>query len=193
MIEYLNGQLIELNPAHVVIDVNGVGYFVHISLNTYAALHGQRQVKLNIHQVIREDAHLLYGFHTTDERELFRMLISVSGVGANTGILFLSSLSVNEIKLAIVSADINRLKSIKGVGLKTAQRLIIDLKDKLEKEPISSDIFNLPNNTVREEALSAMVTLGFVKKNAEKIVDKIMREDPAKSVEQIIKDALKQM
>jgi Holliday junction DNA helicase RuvA len=193
MIEYLSGLIIELNPAHVVIDINGVGYYVHVSLNTYTALHGHKNIKLYTHQVIREDAHLLYGFHNQDERELFRMLISVSGVGANTGVLFLSSLNVNEIKAAIVSADVNKLKSVKGIGLKTAQRIVVELKDKLEKEPVSGDIFLSINNTAREEALSALVTLGFVRKNAEKAVDKIVRENPEKSVEQIIKDALKQM
>ncbi len=193
MIEYLNGQIIEVNPAHVIVDLGGVGYYVHISLNTFAVLNGQLSAKIYTHQVIREDAHLLYGFHSVDERELFRMLISVSGVGANTGILFLSSLSVAEIKQAIVTADVNRLKSVKGIGLKTAQRLVVELKDKLEKEPISGDFFGSLNNTLREEALSALVTLGFVKKNAEKIVDKIIKENPEKSVEQIIKDALRQM
>ncbi|MDA3929148.1 MAG: Holliday junction branch migration protein RuvA [Prolixibacteraceae bacterium] len=197
MLEYLNGQLIELNPAHTVIDINGIGYFIHISVNTYSALSGQKKAQLYIHEHIREDAHSLYGFHNLDERELFRMLISVSGVGANTGILFLSSLSVAELKFAILSGDVNKLKSVKGIGLKTAQRLIVELKDKLEKEPdsanFSSDIFRGINNTAREEALSALVTLGFVRKNAEKAIDKILRTDPEKAVEQLIKDALKQM
>lgn len=197
MIEYLNGQIIELNPAHVVLDLSGIGYFVHISLNTYSALSGQKQVRLYIHEVIREDTHSLYGFHSFEERELFRMLISVSGVGSNTGILFLSSLPVNEIRMAIISGDVNKLKSVKGVGLKTAQRLIVDLKDKLERIPLSgqfsADIFRGMNNTVREEALSALVTLGFVRKNAEKVIDKVLQSDPEKQVEQLIKDALKQM
>jgi len=193
MIEYLFGQLVELNPAFAVIELSGMGYYVHVSLNTFTALKGNKTAKLFIHEVIREDAHLLYGFHNHDERELFRMLISVSGVGANTGILFLSSLSVNEIKTAIVSGDVDRLKSVKGIGLKTAQRIIVELKDKLAKEPVSNDIFNSMNNTTREEALSALVTLGFIKKSAEKAVDGILRGNPEKTVEQIIKDALKQM
>ena len=193
MIEYLNGHLIELNPAHVVVDISGIGYFVHVSLNTFTSLRDSKNVKLFIHEVIREDAHLLYGFHDTDERELFRLLISVSGVGANTGILFLSSLTVSEIKSAIVSGDVERLKSVKGIGLKTAQRIIVELKDKLTKEPLSGDIFTTLNNTTREEALSALVTLGFMKKNAEKVIDGILKVNPEKTVEQIIKDALKQM
>jgi len=193
MIEYLFGQLVELNPAFAVIELGGTGYYVHVSLNTFTALKGTKTAKLYIHEVIREDTHSLYGFHDKEERELFRMLISVSGVGANTGILFLSSLTVNEIRAAIISGDVDRLKSVKGIGLKTAQRIIVELKDKLTKEPLSNDIFISMNNTTREEALSALVTLGFVKKNAEKVVDGILRGNPGKTVEQIIKDALKQM
>ncbi|HNW50497.1 MAG TPA: Holliday junction branch migration protein RuvA [Prolixibacteraceae bacterium] len=193
MIEYLNGQIEEINPAHVVIDVNGTGYYIPVSLYTYSAIKELKSVKLYIHEVIREDAHLLYGFHDRTERELFRLLISVSGVGANTGVLILSSLSSAEIKATIISGDADRLKSIKGIGLKTAQRIIVELKEKLSKEPVSNDIFNSMNNTTREEALSALVTLGFIKKNAEKVVDAILRANPGKTVEQIIKDALKQM
>jgi len=141
MIEYLFGQLVELNPAFAVIELGGTGYYVHVSLNTFTALKGTKTAKLYIHEVIREDTHSLYGFHDKEERELFRMLISVSGVGANTGILFLSSLTVNEIRAAIISGDVDRLKSVKGIGLKTAQRIIVELKDKLTKEPLSNDIF----------------------------------------------------
>jgi len=193
MIEYLNGQLVEINPAHAVLDVNGVGYFLHISINTYSALSGKNSVKLFIHEVIREDAHLLFAFFSDEERILFRHLISVSGVGANTGILMLSSLSPAEIQNAIISEDVNCLKSIKGIGLKTAQRIIIELKDKLTKQPVSADIFATLNNTTREEALSALVTLGFLKNNAEKAIDHIMKLHPERTVEQVIKDALKQM
>jgi Holliday junction DNA helicase RuvA len=193
MIEYLNGQIIELNPAHIVVDVNGVGYFAHISLATYTALQGKKQVHLHVHQIIKEDAHLLYGFANTDERFLFRMLVSVSGVGAGTGILFLSSLTADEIKSAIVSGNVEKLKSVKGVGLKTAQRIIIELKDKLAKESISTNIFSDTDNTMRDEALSALVTLGFVRKNAEKVVNDVLSKEPSLSVEQIIKSALKQM
>ena len=193
MIEYLNGQLNELNPAHIVVDINGVGYFVHISLNTYTALSGKKQTKIYIHEVIREDAHMLFGFYDFDERELFRKLISVSGVGANTGIVFLSSLKVDEIKAAIIAGDVNVLKSVKGIGLKTAQRIIVELKDKLAKDPVPANIFAVENNSTRQEALSALVTLGFVRKGAEKVVDKVIKNSPGISVEQIIKEALKQM
>jgi holliday junction DNA helicase RuvA len=193
MFEYLQGNLIEKNPAFIVLDVNGIGYSIHVSINTYSRIGNAQTAKLFVHQIVREDAHLLFGFADKDERELFRLLISVSGVGANTGILFLSSLSVNEIKTAIISGDIDRLKSVKGIGLKTAQRIVVELKDKLGKEPLSNDIFMNMNNTVREEALSALTTLGFMKKNAEKVIDSMLRLDPEKTVEQIIKDALKQM
>ena len=193
MIEYIKGDIIEQNPAHVIVENAGIGYYLHISLNTYTEINGKGAFKFFIHEIIREDAHILYAFHNKDERELFRHLISVSGVGANTGILILSSLSANEIRNAIISDDVNKLKAVKGIGLKTAQRLIVELKDKLIKEPVSSDIFVSLNNTTREEALSALVTLGFVKKNAEKAIDQILREHPEKSVEQVIKDALKQM
>ncbi|HPB04632.1 MAG TPA: Holliday junction branch migration protein RuvA [Prolixibacteraceae bacterium] len=193
MIEYLNGKLVEIFPTHVIVEVNGVGYHVHISLNTFTSLTGRTEAKVLIHEVIREDSHLLYGFFSSEERELFRMLISVSGVGASTGILFVSSLAVAEIKLAIISGDIEKLKSIKGVGLKTAQRIVVELKEKLAKEPVSNDIFSLPDNSNRLEALSALVTLGFARKEAEKTVDAVLRKNPEITVEQIIKDALKQM
>ena len=193
MIEYISGNIIELNPAHVVLDLNGIGYYISISINTYSALSGKKAVKLYIHEAIREDAHNLYGFYDLDERELFRNLISVSGVGVNTGIVFLSSLSTSELKSAIITGDVNRLKGVKGIGLKTAQRLIVELKEKLSKEPVSTDIFTTPSNTNREEALSALLTLGFAKKSAEKALDGALKANSGCSVEELIKVALKQM
>ncbi len=193
MIEYISGNIIELNPAHAVLDLNGIGYYVSISINTYTALSSKKAVKLYIHEVIREDAHNLFGFYDLDERELFRNLISVSGVGANTGIVFLSSLSPSELKTAIITGDVNRLKSVKGIGLKTAQRLIVELKEKLSKEPATADIFMSSNNTNREEALSALQTLGFAKKAAEKALDGALKANQGSSVEELIKVALKQM
>jgi holliday junction DNA helicase RuvA len=193
MIEYINGNIAEATPTYVIIDLHGMGYLLHISLTTYTALGGKKETKLFVHEVIREDAYTLYGFQSNSERELFRLLISVSGIGANTGMLFLSSMSPDELRVAIITGDIDKLKSVKGVGLKTAQRLVVELKDKLSKDPVLPDIFMLQNNTAREEALSALVTLGFGRKDAEKAVDKIVRAEPTKPVEQIIKDALKQM
>lgn len=193
MIEYIKGTIIEINPAHVVIDNQGIGYFINISLNTYSALSGKKEARVYIHEAIREDAHTLYGFIDMDERELFRMLVSVSGVGSSTGIVMLSSIAPKDLQTAIVSGDVNALKAVKGIGLKTAQRVIVELKDKLSKAPISGDIFVPANNTLREEALSALVTLGFNKKTVEKTIDKIMKSSPDLGVEEIVKNALTQM
>lgn len=194
MYEYLHGVIAELNPAYVVIDCSGVGYLVNISLQTYSAIDGQKEVKIFTHHVVREDAQLLYGFATREERELFRMLVSVSGVGANTARLILSSLSAGNVQKAIVQGDINTLKQIKGIGLKTAQRIIVDLKDKvLGKEAESPQIFASPNNTSRQEALSALVMLGFAKSSAEKVIDQLLASEGDHTAEGLIKAALKRL
>jgi len=193
MFEYIKGAVISLKPSHIILEANSVGYFVTISLNTYTRLNGQENIKLYVHQVIREDAHLLYGFATEVERELFRMLISVNGIGSNTAIMMLSSLSPDEIRNAILNENVNLLKSIKGIGVKTAQRVIIDLKDKVGKSPASEQIVVSADNTLRNEALSALVMLGFVKKPAEKELDKILAAQPNLSVENVIKLALKNL
>lgn len=193
MFEYIKGSVASLKPSHIVLEVNSIGYFVTISLNTYTQLNGVDSVKLFIHQVIREDAHQLYGFATEPERELFRMLISVSGIGANTAIMMFSSLSPDEISNSILNENVNLLKSIKGIGVKTAQRVIIDLKDKVGKSPISEQFVASADNTLRNEALSALVMLGFAKKPAEKELDKILAAQPNLSVENVIKLALKSL
>jgi len=193
MYEFIRGTIADLNPASVVIEAGGVGYFVNISLNTYSKINGKNEVRLLIHQVVREDAHLLFGFADNRERELFRNLISVSGVGANTAVMMLSSLTADEIISAVVSENIDALKSVKGIGVKTAQRIIIDLKDKFGKTPESGQILIPADNTTRNESLSALVMLGFAKKDAGKVVDKIIREDPAATVESVIKRALKRL
>jgi len=193
MFEYIKGTVDTLKPSHVILEANSVGYFITISLNTYTQLNGQDTIKLYTHQVIREDAHLLYGFATEAERELFRQLISVSGIGSNTAIMMFSSLSPEEIKNAILTENINLLKSIKGIGIKTAQRAIIDLKDKVGKSSVSEQIVSAADNTIRNEALSALVMLGFVKKPAEKELDKILAAQPNLSVESLIKLALKNL
>jgi len=187
MFEYIKGAVVTLKPSHIILEANSVGYFITISLNTYTQLNGKENVKLYIHQVIREDAHPLYGFSSEAERELFRMLISVSGIGSNTAIMMFSSLSPDEIRNAIL------LKSIKGIGIKTAQRVIIDLKDKVGKSPASEQIVSSADNTLRNEALSALVMLGFVKKSVEKELDKILSTQPNLSVESVIKLALKSL
>jgi Holliday junction DNA helicase RuvA len=193
MFEYIKGSVARLKPSHIVLEANSVGYFITISLNTYTQLNGMDTVKLFIHQVIREDAHQLYGFATESERELFRMLISVSGIGSNTAIMMFSSLSPDEISNAILNENVNLLKSIKGIGIKTAQRVIIDLKDKIGKSPISEQFVASADNTLRVEALSALVMLGFAKKPAEKELDKILAAQPNLSVENVIKLALKSL
>lgn len=193
MFEYIKGAVTTLKPSHIILEANSVGYFIHISLNTYTQLHGNETAKLYIHQVIREDAHLLYGFYAETERELFRMLISVSGIGSNTAIMMFSSLSPDEIRNAILTENVNLLKSIKGIGIKTAQRVIIDLKDKVGKSPASEQIVASADNTLRNEALSALIMLGFAKKPVEKELDKILTANPKQSVESVIKQALKSL
>ena len=193
MYEYIKGVVASLKPSHIVLEANSVGYMVRISLNTYTQLQGKESAKVYIHQVIREDAHLLYGFSGEAERELFRLLISVSGIGSNTAIMMFSSLSPDEINSAIVNENVTLLKSIKGIGIKTAQRVIIDLKDKVGKSPASEQIVASADNTLRNEALSALIMLGFAKKPAEKELDKILSTNPKQSVESVIKQALKSL
>ncbi len=192
MFEYIHGPLTGLTPANAVIEAGSVGYFIHISLNTYSKINGKEEVKLFLHQVIRDDAHLLYGFADKSERELFRFLISVSGIGSNTAMMMLSSLLPDEIRKAILEENVHLLKSVKGIGAKTAQRIIIDLKDKIGKSPASDKILmTTTDNQAREEALSALVMLGFPRKSVETELDKIIRANPGLTVEKMIKMALK--
>lgn len=183
----------EHSPAHAVVECGAMGYFINISLNTYTAIQALREVQLYLHQVVREDAHLLFGFADKGERDVFRHLISVSGVGVNTARMILSSASPDEVRAAIVAENVNILKSVKGIGLKTAQRVIIELKDKLSKEPVGENFLSLQNNTAREEALSALVMLGFAKAASQKVVDKLLSEQPSATVESVIKQALKML
>jgi holliday junction DNA helicase RuvA len=193
MYEFIRGAVANLNPASVVVDAGGIGYFINISLNTYSKISGKKEINLLIHQVVREDAHVLYGFAEKRERELFRNLISVSGVGASTAIMMLSSLNPDEIAAAVATGNVDVLKAVKGIGAKTAQRIIIDLKDKLGKMPESGQILISPDNTLQNEALSALVMLGFAKKDADKAVSKIIKDDPEATVERVIKTALKRL
>lgn len=193
MYEFIRGAVANLNPASVVVDAGGIGYFINISLNTYSKVSGKQEVQLLIHQVVREDAHVLYGFAERRERDLFRNLISVSGVGAGTAIMMLSSLNPDEIATAVATGNVDVLKAVKGIGVKTAQRIIIDLKDKLGKMPESGQILISPDNTLQNEALSALVMLGFAKKDADKAVSKIIKDDPEATVERVIKTALKRL
>lgn len=191
MITHLHGVLEEKTPASAVIDCGGIGYTLSISLNTYAQLPDKGSCRLFTHLAIREDAHVLYGFFNRDERELFRQLISVSGVGGNTALSVLSGLDSSGVKRTIQNGDVNTLKSIKGVGPKTAERIIVDLRDKVGKVELGELALGLPQNKQREEALTALVTLGFARNAAEKAIDKVTKAHGKElEVAEIIKHAL---
>jgi len=193
MYEYISGKIVESSPAHVVLENNGLGYFINISLNTYTAIKDLKETTLVIHENIREDAYTLYGFFDRNERAVFQLLISVSGIGSNTARMMLSSLPPEELRTAILTENTNQLKGIKGIGLKTAQRVIVDLKDKLGKNNADEKLFAGVDNTIREEALSALVMLGFARAASQKAIDKILSAQPDARVEQVIKQALKMM
>ena len=191
MFEYIKGSVTNLSPAGIIVEAGDIGYFIHISLTTYTQLHGSDKVKIFLHQVVREDAHILYGFFSESERELFRMLISVNGIGANTAIMMLSSHKPEELQHAILNENVGLLKNIKGIGIKTAQRVIIDLKDKIGKTTAGDLLFRSGENPVRSEAITALEMLGFNKKAIEKLVDQVLTAQPAITVENLIKLALK--
>ena len=193
MYEYISGKIAQITPAYTIVENNGIGYFLNISLFTYEALKDKSEVRLFVHEHIREDAYSLYGFAETRERELFQMLISVSGIGANTARMMLSSMSPDELQIAISTENVNQIKSIKGIGLKTAQRLIVELKDKIGKASNGQNILMPQDNTKAEEALSALVMLGFSKAPSQKTIDKILKDNPNSKVEEIIKLALKML
>ena len=193
MYEFIKGTVADINPARVVVEAGGVGYFINISLNTYSKLNGKNEVRIYTHLAVREDAHILYGFAENNERDLFRNLISVNGVGAATAIMTLSSLSYEDIIAAVATENITVLKGVKGIGIKTAQRIVIDLKDKLGKFQESTQSLFIHDNTIKNEALSALVMLGFAKKDIENIVSKIMQEQPETTVENVIKQALRRI
>ena len=191
MYEYIKGLLVEATPAYAVIECGGVGYYINISVNTYSQIVALQQVSLYIHQIVREDALLLYGFFNKEERTVFRQLISVSG--ANTASVMLSSMTVKEIAGAILTENVNAIKSVKGIGLKTAQRVIIELKDKIAVTGSAEEMNFGASVAIKEEALAALVMLGFVKAQANKVLDKIVAGGGVTSVEELIKQALKQL
>ncbi len=193
MITHIQGRLVEKNPTDVVIDCNGVGYLLNISLHTFSQIPDSEALKLYAHLIVREDAHTLYGFSSIAEREIFKLLISVSGIGANTARTMLSSLSPQQVKEGIAHGDVALIQSIKGIGAKTAARVILDLKDKVLKVYDIDEVSVNKNNTNKDEALSALEVLGFAKKQSERIVDKIVSQQPDASVETIIKEALKNL
>ena len=191
MYEYIKGTISGLTPAGVVIETGGIGYFLHISVNTYSRINGNEHSKLFLHEVVREDAHLLYGFADKDERDFFRILIAVNGIGAAIAIMMLSSYLPDDLRNAIITENVNLLKSIKGIGAKTAQRIIIELKDKVGKGVASDKIFKSGDSVVRNEALSALEMLGFNKKAVENSLDQIIAAQPGLTVELLLKIALK--
>ena len=195
MIDYIKGIIIEMTPTDMVLECHGIGYRILISLQTYEALNGQSESKVYIHHYLREDEELYYGFGSKDERELFRLLIGVSGIGASTARMMLSSLTSDEIRNAILAEDINKIKSIKGIGLKSAQRLILELKDKVVKGAgsDSSTLFSTGSNPAVEEAVTALVMLGFTKVNVNKVVTAVLKESPGATLEEIIKQSLKRL
>lgn len=205
MIEYIKGELTDLTPAVAVVEAGGVGYALNISLNTYSAVQGKKEVKLYVHESIvtggRDDSYTLFGFASKQERELYRMLITVSGVGANTARMMLSSMSPSELCNAIANGDDKMIKSVKGIGLKTAQRIIVDLKDKIIASGIADELHvatqsgsaPMVNSSIKDEAVSALTMLGFSPAPSAKTVVALMTKHPEFPVEQIVKEALKQM
>lgn len=195
MIDYIKGQIVELTPAELILETGGIGYSILISLQTYEAFQGKTQTTAYIYHYIREDEELYYGFATKDERELFRLLIGVSGIGVGSARMMLSTLTAEEIRQAILAEDVNRIKSVKGIGLKSAQRLVLELKDKIVKGAGSDTgaLFKQESNALVEEATTALVMLGFTKPNINKVMPAILKENPTARVEDIIKAALKRL
>ena len=191
MYAFISGKIAEITPAYAIVDNHGIGYFINITLNTFTAIGEQTEVRLYTHLQILEDAHHLFGFYTVKERDMFELLISVSGVGCNTARLILSSLTVNELSTAIVNEDYKTIQAVKGIGGKTAQRLVVDLKDKVRKTEFTEEIVDVADNTTKNEALSALVILGFNKNAASKALDKLLKQQPEASVEVLIREALK--
>ena len=195
MIDYIKGQIIELTPTELILECGGIGYSILISLQTYEALQLKTQAVAYIHHYIREDEELFYGFATKDERELFRLLIGVSGIGVNSARMMLSSLTSEEIRNAILAEDINKIKSVKGIGLKSAQRLVLELKDKIVKGAGADTgvLLKVDSSAVVDEATTALVMLGFSKAAINKVMPAILKENPQARVEDIIKSALKRL
>lgn len=190
MIEYISGSITELTPTYVIVDNHGIGYEMNISLTTFSELENKKDVRLLAHEVIREDAHVLFGFSTARERALFRLLIGVSGVGANTARMLLSSVSPAELEVVITSGDVKRLKAVKGVGAKTAERVIVDLRDKIKPAGDTLVLEQTPASEAFDEALAALTMLGFAKPQSQKVLTKLFADDPSLKVEKAIKKAL---
>ena len=193
MITQIKGKLLEKHPTHVVIECNGIGYMVHISLYTYGQLGDEELLKLYTHLQVKEDSHTLFGFYQNIERSIFRLLISISGIGASIARTMLSSMSPEEIQHAILSENLGAIKAVKGIGLKTAQRVLIELKDKVQKTEGIDDIPVLQSNRIKEETLLALEVLGYPRKQSEKVIDNILQSTPNSSIEELIKIALNKL
>ena len=193
MIHHLKGKLVEKNPTFVVIECNGVGYFLHISLHTFSLISDEENITLYTHLQVKEDSHTLFGFSDKSDREIFRLLLSVSGIGASTARTMLSSLNPIQVRDSIASGDVATIQGIKGIGAKTAQRVILDLKDKILKFYDIDEVSLKSNNTTKDEALSALEVLGYTRRQSEKVVERILSQDSSLSVEGIIKSALKNL
>ena len=193
MITQIKGRLVEKTPTYLVIDCNGIGYEVNISLNTFSSISSEENIQLFTHLQIREDAHVLYGFFTVVERTVFRLLISISGIGTSTARTMLSSLTPNEIQKAIIAEDVPKIQGIKGIGLKTAQRVIIELKDKIKSLHGMEEISIAKSNTIKDETLSALEVLGYSRKSSEKVVDNLIHGNPSITIEDLIKGALNKL
>ena len=193
MITHIRGKLVEKNPSNVIIECNGLGYVLPISLQTFSKIPNKENIKLHTHLIIREDAHILYGFWELIEREIFKLLISVSGVGPSTALIMLSSMNTEEIQLSIASENVEKIKSVKGIGIKTAQRIIVDLRDKILKTYDITEELTLSNNTIKNEALSALEVLGFTRKKVDNSLQVILKDSPNIKLEELIKEALKNL
>ena len=193
MITQIKGRLIEKSPTNLVIDCNGIGYDINISLNTFSEIPEGESIKLYTHLQVKEDAHILFGFHTVIERSVFRLLISVSGIGTSIARTMLSSLKPSQIQKAILNEDLQKIKGVKGIGLKTAQRVIIELKDKVKLLDGNDEIPSLESNTIKDEALSALEVLGYSRRQSERIIDSIIQSAPDSSVEELIKESLNKL
>ena len=191
MISFIRGKKVEIDPAKLILDVNGIGYEINISLRTFSKIKDKKEINIHTYLNVKEDSHTLYGFNSKSEKQTFLSLLSINGVGPSTGIMILSSISADEFNKAIISSDVNKIKSVKGIGLKTAERIILELKDKISIEDISDDFYDSFDNTIRDEALSALSSLGISKNIVDKHINDILKRNESISLEELIKEVLK--
>lgn len=191
MISFIRGKKVEIDPAKLILDVNGIGYEINISLRTFSKIKDKKEINIHTYLNVKEDSHTLYGFNSKSEKQTFLSLLSINGVGPSTGIMILSSISADEFNKAIISSDVNKIKSVKGIGLKTAERIILELKDKISIEDISDDFYDSFDNTIRDEALSALSSLGISKNIVDKHINDILKRNENISLEDLIKEVLK--